>query len=194
VKDFSRDEVEGAFRHYFRTGQLEEDWVAWSQLFTDDAVYYDHYYGKFRGPKEIEQFLEYTMGFASHVYNPLVWYNIDGSRVVYKIVNRADNPQPGGPPIEFPSLQIIEYAGDGKWSSEEDWWIMAEMKRFSKQYEAACAQYDPEHRQKLSRADWGNWVDWAKPPAGHQPKPSWVGKDIPTVRSIHDLGVGERTW
>ena len=188
-----RAEVEAAFRHYYTTGQLTEDWGGWSQLFTDEAVYYDHFYGKFRGPSEIEQFLERTMGFASHVYNPLLWYNIDGDQIVYKVLNRADNPQQGAPPIEFPSLQIIQYAGDGKWSSEEDWWIMAEMKAFVRQYDEACETYDPDHRNKVSRLDWGTWVDWARPPEGHQPKPSWVGKEIPVVRSIRDLGVGERT-
>jgi hypothetical protein len=25
----------------------------------------------------------------------------------YKVVNRADNPEPGGAPVEFPSLQVI---------------------------------------------------------------------------------------
>jgi hypothetical protein len=31
-----REEIEAAFRHYFLTGPVLEDWVAWSQLFTDD--------------------------------------------------------------------------------------------------------------------------------------------------------------
>ena len=33
-----RVEVEAAFRHYFLTGPVYEDWIAWSQLFTDDAA------------------------------------------------------------------------------------------------------------------------------------------------------------
>jgi ketosteroid isomerase-like protein len=124
---YSRDEVEEAFRHYFLTGPVLEDWSAWSQLFSDDAVYFDHFYGRFRGPEEIQKFLESTMGFAPHVYSPLEWYNLDGNRIVYKVWNRADNPDAGGPPAEFPSLQIVEYAGDGRWSSEEDWWLVKEM-------------------------------------------------------------------
>ena len=40
----------------------------------------------------IQKFLESTMSFAPHVYSPLVWYNIDGDQIVYKVVNRADNP------------------------------------------------------------------------------------------------------
>ena len=40
---YDRDEVEAAFRHYFLTGPVGEDWVAWSQLFTPDATYNDHF-------------------------------------------------------------------------------------------------------------------------------------------------------
>ncbi len=193
MSDLSRAEVEEAFRHYFLTGPVGEDWVAWSQLFTDDGTYLDHFYGTFRGPREIQMFLESTMSFAPQVYSPLVWYNIDGDQIVYKVVNRADNPEPGGPPIEFPSLQIIHYAGDGKWSSEEDWWIMREMKRFNDRYQETCREHDPDHAQKMSRLDWGSWVEWARPAHGGPAKPSWLGRDdIPKVTSIRDMTFGER--
>lgn len=193
MSTFERAEVEEAFRHYFLTGIVYEDWVAWSQLFTDEATYFDHFYGTFTGPFEIQQFLESTMSFAPHVYSALVWYNIDGDRIVYKLFNRADNPEPGGPPIEFPSLQVIHYAGDNKWSSEEDWWIMSEMKSFNKDYEAAREQFDPDHKSKMSRLDWGPWVDWARPPSGHVASPSWLGRDdVPRVTSIRDMTFGKR--
>ena len=83
--DYSRAEVEEAFRHYFLTGPVLEDWAAWSQLFLEDAVYFDHFYGRFRGPAEIRKFLEATMGYAPQVYSPLEWYNLDGNRIVYKV-------------------------------------------------------------------------------------------------------------
>jgi hypothetical protein len=190
---WTRDEVEGAFRHYFLTGPVHEDWVAWSRLFADDAWYLDHFYGTFHGPAEIQKFLESTMSFAPHVYSPLVWYNIDGAQVVYKVVNRADNPKPGGPPIEFPSLQIINYAGDGRWASEEDWWIKAEMKRFNEQYEAAAREHDPDHKTRMTRLDWGDWVDWARPDPGQDASPSWSGRDdVPRVTNIRDMDFGDR--
>src|SRR6204780_6013906 len=132
-----REEVEAAFRPYFLTGPVGEDWVAWSQLFTPDATYNDHFWGTFHGPAEIQRFLEGTMSFAGHVYSPLLWYNIDGSQVVYKVVNRADNPEPGGEHFEFPSLQVIQYAGDGKFASEDDWWTVQEMKLLNQRYAAA---------------------------------------------------------
>src|SRR5258708_8893146 len=71
------------------------------------------------------------MSFAAHVSSPLLWYNIDGSQIVYKVVNRADNPEPGGEHFEFPSLQVIKYAGDGKGASGDDWWTGQEMKLFN---------------------------------------------------------------
>ena len=38
-------EVEREFRRYFMTGPVLEDWQAWAGLFTDDATYFDHFYG-----------------------------------------------------------------------------------------------------------------------------------------------------
>ena len=197
MTEFSRSEVEEAFRHYFLTGIVQEDWIAWSKLFTDDATYYDHYYGVFNGPLEIQKFLESTMSFAPHVYSALVWYGIEGDRVVYKLYNRADNPEAGGPPIEFPSLQVIHYAGNGKWASEEDWWILSEMKAFNKEYELQAQKFDPGHKEKRTRLNWGEWVDWARPAEGVSHTPSWfdgqgVRSDVPKVASIKDMSFGRR--
>jgi hypothetical protein len=187
-----RSEVEAAFRHYFLTGPVLENWAAWADLFTDDAVYVDHYYGAFHGPAEVKKFLESTMGYAPHVYSPLEWFNIDQDRIVYKVWNRADNPDPHGPPAQFPSLQVIQYAGSGKWSSEEDMWTVKEMKQFNVDYAAMCeAAGRPDYKQEMSRRDWGS-VGWARPPAGHQPRPSWVDGETTVVSSIKEMDFGER--
>lgn len=192
VASFPRAEVEAAFRQYFHVGPVMEDWIAWSQLFTDDAVYLDHYYGRFRGPKEIELFLESTMMAGRHCYTSLVWFNIDGHRVVWQGLNTADHPDPTQPPFTFPSLQVVEYAGDGKWSSEADWWIKSEMVAFAKGYADACRAagdtVDP-----MSRGHWGD-IEWARPPKGHVARPSWWGREheVPAVRRIEEMQFGER--
>jgi hypothetical protein len=189
---YGRDEIEQAFRHYFLTGPVLEDWASWSQLFADDAVYFDHFYGRFRGPAEIKKFLESTMGFAPHVYSPLEWYNLDGNRIIYKVWNRADNPDPSGPPAQFPSLQIIEYAGDGKWSSEEDWWLVKEMKQFNNDYEAMCeAAGKADFKAEMSRRDWGP-IAWARPPHDAHATPSWQRGETQLVASVHEMTFGER--
>jgi hypothetical protein len=190
--EYGRDEVESAFRRYFLTGPVGEDWVAWSRLFTDDAVYNDHFWGTFGGPAEIQRFLEGMMSFAAHVYSPLVWYNIDGAQVVYQVVNRADNPEPGGEPIDFPSLQVIRYAGEGMWSSEDDWWTVAEMKLFNQRYTSAWDRAGDRALDPLSRSDWGPWVDWARPAEGHRAKPSWLGRNVPPISRMSDMDVGVR--
>jgi hypothetical protein len=187
-------EVEREFRRYFMTGPVLEDWQAWAHLFTDDATYFDHFYGTFTGPDEITKFLEGTMGAAPQVYSPLVWYVVDGTRVAYKVFNRADNPEPGGPPIDFPSYQFIEYAGGGKWRSEEDVWVLAEMKQFAQRYAEAAREHPQTLEQKLRREDWGSWIDWAHPESGHQATPSWLGKDGFTPFSgIQDIDFGVRS-
>lgn len=188
-----RDEVEAAFRTYYLTGPVHEDWVAWSELFADDAVYSCHFWGTFVGPEEIRQFIEGTMSSAPQCYSALHWYVIDGARVVYRVLNRADNPEAGGPTLEFPSLQVITYAGNGRWSSEEDWWILSESKAWGVAYAEAAALHDAGHAARMTRLDWGPWVDWARPDAGETPHPSWVGRDdVVRVRSLRDLTVGTR--
>jgi limonene-1,2-epoxide hydrolase len=186
-----RAEVEEAFRHYFVTGPVYEDWAAWSRLFTTDAVYNDHFWGTFHGPEEIRRFLEGTMSFAAHVYSPLIWYVVDGARVVYKVVNRADNPVRGEEPIGFPSLQVITYAGDGRWSSEDDWWTVAEMKRFNQAYVAARERAGDVATEPLSRSDWGD-IDWARPGTDHAASPSWLGRDVTPIASMRDMTFGVR--
>ena len=112
---------------------------------------------------------------------------------MWKGINRADHPDPTQSPFEFPSLQIIHYAGDGKWRSEEDWWIPSEMVAYAKGYWKACQAVDPEFPMQLSRRHWGP-IDWARPPAGHTATPSWLGREheIPVVRRLEDVTFGER--
>jgi hypothetical protein len=184
---FARDEVEAAFRHYFMTGPVLEDWVAWAHLFTDDAVYTDHFWGTFHGPAQIQAWIEGTISSAPQVYTVLDFHVIDDARVVYKAINRADNPQVGGAPFDFASFQFVTYAGDGKWSAEEDVWVMAESKAWGAAYLEAVKLHDPTHPAKMTRLDWGH-IDWARPAPGHQPTPSWMGRDdLRVVRNRRDM-------
>lgn len=192
VATFSRDEVEEAFKHYYLTGPVNEDWVAWANLFTDDAVYHDHFWGTFHGPGEILRWIEATIGGAPQCYTVLDWYTIDPNGVVvYRAINRADNPEPGGPPLDFPSIQTAFYAGNGKWRGEEDWWVMRESKNWGEAYMAAAAKHDPDHASKMTRLDWGH-IDWARPVPGHTPNPSWMREGAKIVHRLKDMDFGVR--
>jgi hypothetical protein len=175
-------------------GIVDEDWVGWSQCFTDDAVYHDHFYGTFVGPKEIEMFLEGTMGAAPQVYSAYHWHVIDGNRLVYQIVNQADSPVAGEPPIGFNSVQNLIYAGDGKFSSEEDWWVTYDMVRFRNRWPEALERGgDPDYAQRMTRENWGDVPECARAEPGHVAKPSWVGKDVKLIYGLRDVDVGTRT-
>jgi hypothetical protein len=194
MKIFPREEIEQAFHHYFKVGIVDEDWVGWSQCFTEDATYHDHFYGTFRGPKEIEMFLEGTMSAAPQVYSVYHWHNIDGNRLVYQIANHADSPVAGEPPIGFSSVQVVTYAGDGKFSAEEDWWVLYDMVRARNRWLDALARGgDPDFGQRMSRANWGDVPEWARAAPEHVAKPSWLGKGITPINGIRDITFGTRT-
>jgi ketosteroid isomerase-like protein len=189
---YARDEVEGAFKTYVLLGLVNEDWAAWSRLFTDDAVYIDHYWGTFRGPEEIRLWNEVTTAAVPETYTAVEWYAIDGNRVIVRSRITADNPEPGGPPFLMPLLQCLEYGGDGKWRSEEDFWILGHARDFGRKYDEARQKFDPEHPKRMSRLDWGPY-DWARPLPGATPKPSWLTRaNLVPVRRAKDLTVGER--
>ena len=44
---------------------------------------------------------------------------------------------PGAPPIDFPGMTVLQYAGDGKFSLEEDFWSLPEGTDTAKRYAAA---------------------------------------------------------
>jgi len=138
--------------------------------------------------------LSIPVSLVAMVYTVLKWYVIDGDRVVYECLNRADNPEPGAPPIDFPSYQIVDYAGGGKWGREEDIWIVGEMRAFANRYREAERAFPQTLEDKLSRNDWGHWVEWARPGSGHQARPSWSTKsDFKPFRGIADINFGVRS-
>ena len=119
MAEFSRDEVEKAFEHYMEVQQAR-NWPALADEFTDDAVYEEAHFGTFRGREEIREFLAKSMADLSDWTFPTQWVAIDGSRVVFKWLNRLPGQRADGSHYEFPGITILEYAGDKRWSYEED--------------------------------------------------------------------------
>jgi hypothetical protein len=45
----------------------------------------------------------------------------------------------------------------------------------------------------MTRLNWGPWVDWARPPDGHEAKPSWLGRsDVRPIATVREMDFGER--
>jgi hypothetical protein len=66
------------------------------------------------------------------------------------------------------------------------------MKQFNADYDAKCAAAGkPDFKDEMSRRDWGD-IEWARPPSGHRPRPSWVEGETKIVRSVREMDFGER--
>ena len=163
MSKFARAELEEAFRTYWRAGAVGEDWDAWADLFTEDCRYFEHFYGPMRGRETVRAWIKPVMEKYGEIYTAYEWHMLDdGGRVVVYMQNRRDNPEPGAPPIDFPGMTVLQYAGDGRFSLEEDFWSLPEGTRTMRQYADACKQFDPDHPTKRTRLDWGNGPDWTR--------------------------------
>lgn len=160
---FKRKELEQAFRNYWQTGAVGEDWHAFANLFTEDARYVEHVLGNLHGREEIRAWIVDIMERFCELYTVYEWHSVDeeGDRVIAYMQNRRDHPSGTGV-IDFPGVTILHYAGDGLFDGEEDFWALPAANAATKQYAEACAEHDPEHKQKRTRLDWGAGPDWTR--------------------------------
>jgi len=146
MKDVSRAEVEAAFRRYWQIGNIEERWSDWADCFTEDVVYVEHVLGRMRGREAVRAWITKLMPQNPHVHGCLDWVVIDGPRVVYGMTNRYYNPRgPEHPPIDFPGMSHITYAGDGLFSFEEDYWDVALAKKAHQEFHALLGEHGDRH-------------------------------------------------
>ncbi len=160
---YSREELESAYQQYWRMGAVGEDWDAWADLFTEDATYYERILGTMQGREAIRKWIKPIMEQYAELYTAYEWHLIDeeNGRVVFYMQNRRDHPSGEGT-IDFPGVSILEYAGDGKWKLEEDYWAVRLSRETLRQYAEACEQFDPGHPRKRTRLNWGNGPEWTR--------------------------------
>lgn len=171
---WSKAELEDAFRRYWRTGAVGEDWDAWCDLFTPDAVYVEHMYGDMHGREKIRAWIVPVMAKYLEIYTGYEWHVVDEERgrVILYVQNRRDHPSGKGT-CDFPGVTILDYAGNGLWKQEEDYYSISGRDRAMAEYTAALAQFDPDHQKKGTRRDWGNGPAWTKGNGNWAERPSW---------------------
>jgi hypothetical protein len=130
-------EVETAFHRLWTIGNLDEDWKAWPSLFTEDVHYVEHVYGEMRGRAAVGEWIADLMAKNSDIHAVIDWYMIRGRRVVVNMQNRYYNPDPAGAPFDFPGISVLEYAGDGLFGYEEDYWCVRTAKKCHAAFHAA---------------------------------------------------------
>lgn len=157
---FELEEVEEAFRQFWHTGMIREDWNAWADLFTEDVVYHERVLGTMRGRETIRQWIVPLMEQYGEIYGVYDWHVAEpNGRVVFRMINRRDHPSGQGV-LDFPGITVLQYAGDNRWCAEEDYWAEKLGVQQFQAYEAACREHDPEHRAKRTRLEWGDGPPW----------------------------------
>ncbi|MCD9625211.1 nuclear transport factor 2 family protein [Rhabdothermincola salaria] len=122
MTEYPREEIEAAFAEFRRRGVETHDWPAWAQLFTEDALYEEHNLGVFHGRAEIERWIVDCMADYPSMTLWIEWYAIDGNRISFYIWNNLPDPTGTGQRFGFPNTTFLEYAGDGKFSFEGDYY------------------------------------------------------------------------
>ncbi len=160
---YAIEEVEAAFRRYWQLGAVGESWDEWvDECFTDNVTYVEHILGNKSGREEVRAWIKPTMEDYGGIYTAYNWHQVGAEgRVVVHMMNRRDHPDPAEAPIDFPGITVLEYAGDGRFGLEEDFWSLPEGVRTMKTYEAALAGH-PDHRERRTRRDWGDGPEWTQ--------------------------------
>ena len=141
---YPRQEIEEAFSHYrdvAARAAAAGRWDDWVELFTEDATYIEHHYGRYEGREAIREWISETMSTAVNKDMnafPVRWYVIDEDRgcVVCSVINRMADPGDGSV-HEADSWTRLEYAGDGRFSLEEDMYNPNEFARMIAAWSAA---------------------------------------------------------
>ncbi len=120
---FDRREVDAAFHDFIAMGDRCAEtgaWSPWADLHTQDGVWLEHHFGEQRGREAIRSVICEVMKPVPMMYFPLEWYMIDGNRVASYIWQQMPDPAGGDEVYRFGNVTILEYAGDGLWSFQED--------------------------------------------------------------------------
>ena len=97
---WSRAEIEEAFAEYQRRAAASGasgDWRPWADLFTEDAEYIEHLYGRMHGREAIYEWIQATMSEypgSEMPEFPIEWYTIDEDKgwVICQVWNRMRDP------------------------------------------------------------------------------------------------------
>jgi ketosteroid isomerase-like protein len=119
-----RDEVQAAVDRYHelraRIEAGEHDFGVLADLYTDDAVYVDAAWGRIEGKAAIAAWLVDSMVGLGDWQFPVEFTAIDGDNVVVKWTQVVPGTREDGRPYAQSGYSRLVYAGDGRFSYEED--------------------------------------------------------------------------
>jgi len=136
MSGFPRSEVEAAWRHFVAVGD-SGDWNAWAELHSEDGIWVEHHLGTIEGREAIRSTIVEVMRPVSMMTFPVAWHVIEGSRVVFYPWQVFPDPAGGDADYRFGCVTILDYAGDGLWSRQEDLYNPREAEQVMKRWIAA---------------------------------------------------------
>ena len=144
-----RAELETAFQHYqdeVEKACATRDWDLFAALFTEDATYVEHAYGNFSGREAIRAWIAQTMTTfpgSEMPHFPIEWYVVDEERgaIVCEVFNQLSDPG-DGKRHGASNITILTYAGDHRWSCEEDVYNPATFLRAVRRWGRVAAEHD----------------------------------------------------
>jgi ketosteroid isomerase-like protein len=130
----------------------ERGWTGIADFFTDDCVYIDPAWGRVEGIAALREFLDESMRGLEDWTFPVEFVAIEGDQVVVKWT-QVTPPGPDGTRYRQSGYSTLLYAGDGRFSYEEDLLNMAHV------------------NEDLRAARWRPGPDFVMPPAA--PNRDW---------------------
>lgn len=103
-----------------RIGRHEATWTDLADLFTEDAVYIDPAWGRLTGNAELRRFFDESMRGLEDWDFPIEFTAISGDTVVIKWTQLLPTTRADGSRYAQSGISTLVYAGDGKFSYEED--------------------------------------------------------------------------
>lgn len=124
AKTFSETEIRAAHDRYVsmrnRIEAGELPWRTLAEFFTEDATFIDPAWGRIEGLQAIASFLEESMTGLEGWTFPCEFTAVEGNRLVSGWQNRLPGRRADGTHYQAPGISFMTYAGDGKFSREED--------------------------------------------------------------------------
>ncbi|HTT86312.1 MAG TPA: nuclear transport factor 2 family protein [Acidimicrobiales bacterium] len=124
---WTREELQSAHDRYLAAATeagRKGDWGPWAEMFSEDAEYIEHHYGRFQGRAAILDWITETMAQwpnSEMTMFPHDWCVCDEERGrwICQIENRFNDPGDGRI-YQAANVTILTYAGDMQFSCEED--------------------------------------------------------------------------
>ena len=121
---YPREEVQETVDAYFdlraRIEAGDATWTDLAEMFTHDVVYIDPAWGRIEGIDELRAFLDESMRGLEDWRFPVEFTAIDGDNVVIKWTQITPGTRADGSEWSQSGISSLIYAGNGKFSYEED--------------------------------------------------------------------------